>query len=231
MLNEIILIIFFYVIFAYSVIIHEVFHGYMALWLGDPTAKYAGRLTMNPLSHIDPFLTVILPIVMIFTLGIAFGGAKPVPYNPYNLRNQKWGPTWVAMAGPASNIVIAIFFTIVAKLTVLPLAIKVDIINNLRQADWSALATVVAGSPATILFAICAMAIFWNILLAIFNLIPFPPLDGSKLLFALLPIKTEIAAILEQYGFILLFVFVFLFVGPLSLLLNFFWQLFFTLSL
>lgn len=231
MLNEIILIVFFYVIFAYSVIIHEVFHGYMALWLGDPTAKYAGRLTLNPLSHIDPFLTVILPIVMIFTMGIAFGGAKPVPYNPYNLRNQKWGPTLVAMAGPMSNILIAIFFTLVAKFTALPVAIKIDIINNLRQADWSSLATVVAGSPATILFAICSMAIFWNILLATFNLIPFPPLDGSKLLFALLPIKTELVAILEQYGFILLFIFVFLFVGPLSLLLNFFWQLFFTLSL
>ncbi|MFA6974106.1 MAG: site-2 protease family protein [Parcubacteria group bacterium] len=231
MLNDIILIIFFYAIFAYSVIIHEVAHGYMALLLGDPTAKYAGRLTANPLKHIDPFLTVILPLVMIFTLGIAFGGAKPVPYNPYNLRNQKWGPTWVALAGPASNIIIVIFFTILAKLVSLPTALKVDIINNLRQADWSALATVVQGSPATILFTICTMAIFWNVLIAIFNLIPFPPLDGSKLLFALLPIKMEIVAILEQYGFILLFVFVFLFVGPLSLLLNFFWQLFFTLSL
>lgn len=231
MLNEIILIAFFYLLFAYSIIMHEVFHGYMALWLGDATAKYAGRLTVNPLKHIDPFSTIILPIIMIFTLGIAFGGAKPVPYNPYNLRNQKWGPSFVALAGPGSNIILAIIFTILAKLIGLPVAIKIDIINNLRQADWSALATVVQGSPATIIFTICVMVIFWNILIAIFNMIPFPPLDGSKLLFAVLPFKIETLAIFEQYGFIFLLVFVFIFIGPLSMILNFFWKLFFGLTL
>jgi len=231
MLNEIILIAFFYLLFAYSIIMHEVFHGYMALWLGDATAKYAGRLTANPLKHIDLFSTIILPIAMIFTLGIAFGGAKPVPYNPYNLRNQKWGPSFVALAGPGSNIILAIMFTVLAKLISLPVAIKIDIINNLRQADWSALAAVAQGSPATILFMICAMVIFWNILIAIFNMIPFPPLDGSKLLFAVLPFKIETLAIFEQYGFIFLLIFVFIFVGPLSALLNFFWQLFFGLTL
>lgn len=210
---------------------HEVFHGYMALWLGDATAKYAGRLTANPLKHIDPFYTIILPVIMIFSLGIAFGGAKPVPYNPYNLRNQKWGPTFVALAGPGSNIVIAIFFAVLAHIISLPIAIKIDIINNLRQADWSSLAAVIQGSPETIIYALCIMVIFWNILIAVFNLIPFPPLDGSKLLFSLLPLKVETMAILEQYGFILLLLFVFVFVGPLSWLLNFFWQLFFSLTL
>jgi len=231
MLNTIILLIFFYLIFAYSIILHEVFHGLAALWLGDPTAKYAGRLTANPLKHIDPLMTVIIPLVMMFTVGIAIGGAKPVPYNPYNLRNQKWGPTIVALAGPGSNLAIAIIFTIIGSLVSIPLAIKLDVIHNLISADWSALTAVVSGSFGTIVYTLSVMAIFWNILIAVFNMIPFPPLDGSKLLFALISVKIETMAILEQYGFIFLFLFIFIFIGPLSLLLNFFWQFFFGLTL
>jgi Zn-dependent protease len=113
---EIVLIIFYIVILLYSVIIHEVSHGIMALWLGDPTAKYADRLTANPFKHIDPTYTIFLPIMMlILTHGrFAFGSAKPVPYNPYNLKNQKWGPALVALAGPLSNILIAIIAAIIA---------------------------------------------------------------------------------------------------------------------
>lgn len=229
--SQIILLVFFYLIFAYSIILHEVMHGVVALWLGDPTAKYAGRLTANPLKHIDPLMTVIIPIIMLLTLGIAFGGAKPVPYNPYNLKNQKWGPTFVALAGPGSNLAIAIVFTIIAALISVPLAIKVDVIQSLVSGNWSALTATLQGSVPTIFYALSIMVIFWNVLIAVFNLIPFPPLDGSKLLFALFPMRMETMAILEQYGFILLFVFVYLFIGPLSLLLRFVWQLFFGLTL
>jgi len=230
-MQEAILIILYFIIFAYSIILHEVFHGLMALWLGDPTAKYAGRLTANPLKHIDLVWTIIVPIVMILTLGIAFGGAKPVPYNPYNLKNQKWGPALVAFAGPLSNIVIATIFAILGKIISIPLAVKVDIINNMREANWTGLSIIMHGSIENIVFLICVMAIFWNILLAIFNLIPFPPLDGSKLLFAVLPLKMETMAILEQFGVIFLIAFVLLLGGPLSLLLNFFWQFFFGLTI
>ena len=231
MLNEIILIIFFYLIFAYSIILHEVMHGVMALWLGDPTAKYAGRLTANPLKHIDPVMTVFVPIIMMFTFGIAIGGAKPVPYNPYNLRNQKWGPTFVALAGPGSNLALAVIFTLIAKFVSVPLALKADIIRNLISINWSSLAAIISGSVGTIIFTLSIMVIFWNILIAVFNMIPFPPLDGSKLLFAIISVKTETMAILEQYGFIFLLFFIYIFMGPLSLILRFFWQLFFSLTL
>lgn len=231
--NEIILIVFYFLILVYSIIIHEVSHGVAALWLGDNTAKYAGRITANPMKHIDLWMTIIVPFLMLVMTGgrIAFGGAKPVPYNPYNLKDQKWGPALVALAGPASNILIALIFAIGAKMISIPAAIKIDIINNVRLGEWSAVSQVISGSVGSIFFALFIMAIFWNILLAIFNLIPIPPLDGSKLLFAVLPIKIETMAILEQFGFIILLIFILLFPGPLSLVLNFFWLLFFSLAI
>ena len=137
----------------------------------------------------------------------------------------------VALAGPASNILIAIVFAISARFINVPAAIKIDIINNVRLANWDTMAQIISGSVGSIFFTLFIMAIFWNILLAIFNLIPIPPLDGSKLLFALLPIKIETMAILEQFGFVFLLIFILLFPGPLSLVLNFFWLLFFGLTL
>ena len=233
MLNIAILIIFYFLLLVYSIILHEVSHGVMASWLGDKTAKYAGRISANPLKHIDPWMTILVPFLMLLMTGgrIAFGGAKPVPYNPYNLKNQKWGPAMVALAGPASNILIAIVFAISARFINVPAAIKIDIINNVRLANWDTMAQIISGSVGSIFFTLFIMAIFWNILLAIFNLIPIPPLDGSKLLFALLPIKIETMAILEQFGFVFLLIFILLFPGPLSLVLNFFWLLFFGLTL
>lgn len=224
MLNEIILIGFYIAILVYSIILHEVFHGLAALWLGDPTAKYAGRLTANPLKHIDPMMTIFVPLFMFFTTGFAFGGAKPVPYNPYNLKNQKWGPTLVALAGPLSNIFFAVVASFIASFIILPIAVKKDIIMNFN--NWALVSDVISGSGAAIFFELMVMIIFWNVLLAFFNLIPIPPLDGSKLLFSVIPVKMETMIMLEQFGFIPLLIIILFFSRPLGIFLNFMLNLF-----
>jgi len=132
-LNSIILIAFFILILLYSIIIHEVMHGYVALWLGDQTAKYAGRLNFNPFSHIDPLGSIVVPLVMFFTTGFAFGWAKPVPYNPYNLKNQKWGPALVALGGPGSNIALALIAAFIGHLIPLQMSVKIDILYNVNK--------------------------------------------------------------------------------------------------
>ena len=149
-------------IVMFSAVIHEVMHGVAADRLGDPTARYAGRLTLNPIKHLDPFGSVILPLILALTSSpVFFGWAKPVPYNPYNLKaSPRWGEAIVAFAGPASNFVIALLAALVIRANVLPLE--------------------VAGAVFLIVLT--------NIMLGIFNLIPIPPLDGSKILSALLPL-------------------------------------------
>lgn len=218
MLNEIVLIAFYIVILLYAVIIHEVSHGVMALWLGDATAKYAERLNLNPLKHLDFWGSFIVPLVMFLSVGFAFGWAKPVPYNPYNLRNQKWGPALVALAGPLSNIIIALVAAILAGFVFIPLAVKKEIISNALSP--SGVASLIAGSGGSIFFELLVVVVIINVILAFFNLIPIPPLDGSKILFFLFDIKAETVLILEQFGFMLLiFVVVFL-SAPLSAFLN-----------
>ncbi|HAV10991.1 MAG TPA: site-2 protease family protein [Candidatus Moranbacteria bacterium] len=233
MANEIVLIAFYFVILLYSIIIHEVAHGYVALRLGDLTAKYAGRLNLNPIKHIDPWGSIAIPFLMLFLTGFrfAFGWAKPVPYNPYNLTNQKWGPALVAAGGPGSNIAIALIAALLGRVITLPSTLKVDIIASVKMADWSGLAEVISGSFGAIFFVILAMMIFWNVILAFFNLIPIPPLDGSKLLFSVLPIKTETMILLEQFGFMLLLFVIFFLAVPLGNFLNLMLNLFFSITL
>ncbi len=154
------------VILIFSVIIHEVSHGYMADLLGDPTARMQGRLTLNPIAHIDPVGSIIVPLITSL-FGFTFGWAKPVIYNPYNLKNKRQGEFLIAIAGPLSNIVLALIFGTIIRF-------------------------VAAGqSTMTPFIEVASYIVLINIVLAVFNLIPIPPLDGSKLLFAWLP---------QQYG-------------------------------
>ena len=156
--------IFLIAILIFSIVIHEVSHGVAANYLGDPTAKHAGRLTLNPLRHLDFFGFVIIPLITYFAWGFPVGAAKPVPYNPYNLNNQKYGSAIVGAAGPASNLLIALIFGL-----------------SLRYMPFQ----IIESFPAIAI--IFSMIIFLNLLLAAFNLLPIPPLDGSKIFFVFLP--------------------------------------------
>lgn len=186
-------IIFSVAILILSVVIHEVAHGYAALVLGDVTAKYAGRLSMNPLKHMDPFGSVILPLLMAWiNPNFVFGWAKPVPYNPYNLGNKRWGELLVAIAGPISNILLAILMGIVVRFGV------------------------VLGLPDAF-YDLAGLTVRINIYLAVFNMMPIPPLDGSKVLFALFPESADtLRNALERYGIFFLLVFIFFLSSILS---------------
>lgn len=236
MSNELVLVFFYFVTLVYSVIIHEVAHGVVALWLGDLTAKYAGRLNLSPLVHIDPLGSIIIPVTLFLTTGFAFGYAKPVPYNPYNLRDQKWGPLYVALAGPGSNFLLATIAALLAKLLPLSAVAKGTILSNFFGVIGGAgqfldrfhiLAESLAGSLPAIFFGLLILVIFWNVVLGCFNLIPIPPLDGSKILYALFPISESTQIALERYGFFLLLILIFVFSAPLSAFISFFLQLFF----
>jgi Zn-dependent protease len=150
------------VVLVLSIIAHEVAHGYAANSLGDPTARLAGRLTLNPFPHIDPLGSVIIPGLLVLTGSpILFGWAKPVPYNPYNLRNKRWGEAIVAVAGSATNLLLAIIFALIIRI------------------GGATLGDTALGFLATICFV--------NLFLGLFNLIPFPPLDGFTFIRGLLP--------------------------------------------
>lgn len=150
-------------VLIFSVVLHEAAHGYMANWLGDPTARLAGRLTLNPLKHIDPLGSVILPTLLVLMKSpFLIGYAKPVPYNPYNLRGR-FGEGLVAFAGPGTNILLALIFGLLVRFAAPQL-----------------------GPDMTAAFI---MISYINLLLALFNLIPVPPLDGSKVLASILPGK------------------------------------------
>jgi len=177
--------IFILVVLFFSIVIHEVAHGSVALSLGDPTAKEAGRLTLNPLRHIDPVGTIFLPLILLiltFGQGPIFGWAKPVPINPFNFHDQKWGTLKVSVAGPGTNFLIAIIFGLIIRFFTLP-------------------------ESLLILFSIIVV---YNLAWGIFNLVPLPPLDGSWILSALLPERlSNIRFFLQQYGLFILLFFIF----------------------
>ena len=226
MSQEIVLIGFYLITLIYSIIIHEVSHGVMALWLGDKTAQYAGRLNLNPMNHIDWFGSVILPLLLFLSkVGFIFGWAKPVPYNPYNLRDQKNGPLYVALAGPASNFIVALVAAVIAMAFPLRSFEKDTILSKFQLAafqggGWESLANHVAGSFPSIFFVLLLMIISWNVILGCFNLVPVPPLDGSKILYVLFQMKEETIALFEQYGFMLLLFIIIFFPYPISLFIN-----------
>jgi Zn-dependent protease len=178
-------IIFQIVILIFSVIIHEVSHGAMALAFGDKTAQYEGRLTLNPLKHIDWFGSVVLPLLLYIShAGFMIGWAKPVPYNPYNLKNAKIGEPVVAFAGPMSNIIVAVFFGILMRIII---SMNLGLVN---------------------LVTIFGYVVIINISLAIFNLVPIPPLDGSKILFSLFPNnRFAFSEAWSRYGILIIILF------------------------
>jgi len=165
--------------------VHEFAHGWVAYRLGDSTARLSGRLTLNPLAHIDPFWTILLPLVLFLSTSgqFVFGSAKPVPVNYWALKNPKRDMIWIGSAGPLANFILAFVISGILKFTPLP------------------------GWLAYLFFNLLTI----NVVLAIFNLIPIPPLDGSKILMGLLPSQlSELYARFERYGFIILFIFIWL---------------------
>lgn len=190
----------YFVVLILSIIIHEVAHGYAAYMLGDQTAKFAGRLTLNPVPHIDPFGSIIVPLIGVLSPAhVFFGWAKPVPYNPYNLRNQRWGEAIVAVAGVGTNLFIAVVFGVVARFAL-------------------------ASGMTTFAQAAGVIALV-NLFLGFFNLIPIPPLDGFTFLRGLLPYRYAMGfrrfeARLAAGGLFtlvaFLFIFSYLFAAPFS---------------
>jgi Zn-dependent protease len=181
-----------------SVVIHEVSHGFIALRFGDKTALYANRLTLNPLRHLDIFGSIILPAFLVLTHSpFLFGWAKPVPYNPNNLTDRKWGTIAVASAGILANLFLAILFGLILRFSINS-AVSVGFVSIISE------------------------IVLINLGLAIFNIIPIPPLDGSKILFSLLPSSLySIISFLEQYSLVLIVIFIVFFADSLYPVLAF----------
>jgi Zn-dependent protease len=199
--------IFLLIVLIFSVVFHEVSHGVVANYLGDPTAKNAGRLTLNPIPHIDPIGSVILPgILLLMNLalsgqGIIFGWAKPVPINPYNFRDQKYGAAKVALAGPVSNLSLALVFGLTLRF--FPAIVNI---------------------PG--LYLMFSYIVLINLILAVFNLLPIPPLDGSHILFSILPPSLEnIKSSLNQSGFLLVLLVIFFFFQWIGLIIAWLFKL------
>ena len=172
-----------------SVILHELSHGLVAYWLGDRTAKDAGRLSLNPIKHIDPYMSILVPVILFLLKAPVFGGAKPVPVNYSNLKWREWGMALVAIAGPLTNFLLAFIFFLIGHFSGL-----------------------LYGSGGEIAEFFISEAILINLGFMIFNLIPIPPLDGSRVLYAISPdgVRNVLAGI-EQYGVFLVYILILLF--------------------
>lgn len=178
-------LIFFFLVIIPSAVVHEYAHGWVADRLGDPTPRLAGRLTINPIAHIDPWGTLLMPFMLFWLTGgrFLFAAAKPVPINPYALRGGRWGSAVVGLAGPAANLIIAFGLGLFVRV-----------------------------APATAFTALLAVVVYANIILAVFNLVPIPPLDGSRLLLAFVSDKyLRFKMWFERYGLILVLIFAFYF--------------------
>jgi Zn-dependent protease len=177
-------------VILFSMTLHEVMHGFIAYWLGDDTAKLQGRLTLNPIKHIDPFLTIILPIGLYLVGAPVFGGAKPVPFNPDRVRYDEWGAALVAIAGPLTNFVIAF------------LLFGVGTVLSYNLSDFY---------TSDLIELVLTYGVLINLGFFVFNMIPLPPLDGSRVLYALAPefVRRGMEYI-EAYGLIFVFGFVLL---------------------
>ncbi len=177
-------LVFYVIILIISVIIHELAHGIMADRLGDPTPRMMGRLTLNPLKHLDLWGSVLVPLFLIFShVGMVVGWAKPVPFNLYNIKNKRWGPSIIAIVGPLSNVLIAIIFGLLLRF--LPSF----------------------GVTSEPLFVIFSQIVLVNLVLAVFNLIPVPPLDGHHILFSFLSAKfNHFKRLFNRYSIVVLLV-------------------------
>lgn len=186
------------VILVFSAIFHEVAHGYVADRLGDPTARLMGRLTLNPKSHIDPFMSILLPLMLIISGSpIIFGAAKPVPVDPFNLKEGRKDMAMVALAGPLTNVLIALGASFILRFISLPF-----------------IASLFPLFLFSIFYFLLAIIVTYNLLLAIFNLLPIPPLDGSKIFALILPEKE--AAVYLSIGSIGIFIIFFLLFFPIG---------------
>ena len=197
------------IIIVGSVILHELAHGVVAYWLGDRTAKDAGRLTLNPIKHIDPYMSILVPVVLYILRAPVFGGAKPVPVNYHNLKWREWGMALVALAGPLTNFLLAFIAFLIGYFT-----------------------GVLSGNSGELIYFVFAEIIYINLGFMIFNLIPIPPLDGSRVLYAISPDTVRsILSRIEAYGVIVVYALILLFgevfsslmINGMNGILNFFY--------
>ena len=177
------------IITVFSVVLHELSHGAVAYWLGDRTAKDAGRLTFNPIKHIDPYMSILVPVILYILGAPVFGGAKPVPVNYYNLKGKEWGMALVALAGPFTNFLLAFIFFLIGHFSGL-----------------------LYGTGGTVWRFAFMEAVYVNLGFMLFNFIPIPPLDGSRVLYAIAPDGfRNVLSSIERYGIIIVYIMILLF--------------------